>query len=146
MWRRHSRPQLRFWHYTISFGIDVPATNKWIVWFESRLQAGWKSSYMPENKCNQSDTHGWEVKQMLFNSMVTWVLLYGVEVWRGTISLNAWNEIEKFQKMFLRRQLGVKSTTYYEVMLLETWLLPIEIVVLYKVYKHVTKVNNMSKS
>ena len=52
--------------------------------------------------------------------MVTQVLLYGLDAWGGTISLNAWNEIEKFQKMFLRRQLGVKSTTYYEVMLLET--------------------------
>ena len=56
---------------------------------------------------------------MLFNAMVTQVLLYGVEVWGGTISLNAWNEIEKIQKMFLRRQLGVKCTTSYQVMLLE---------------------------
>ena len=52
--------------------------------------------------------------------MVTQVLLYGVEIWGGTISLNAWNEIEKIQKMFLRRQLGVKSTTSYQVMFLET--------------------------
>ena len=39
-------------------GIDVFATSKWSVCFESRLQAGWKSYYMLENKCNQSDTHG----------------------------------------------------------------------------------------
>ena len=58
---------------------------------------------MLENKCNQSDTHRWEVKLMLFNVMVTRVFLYGIEVWGGTISLNAWNEIEKIQKMFLRR-------------------------------------------
>ena len=38
-------------------------------------------------------------------------IAYGVEVWGDTISLNAWNEIEKIQKMFLRRQLGVKCTT-----------------------------------
>ena len=57
---------------------------------------------------------------MLFNAMVTKVLIYGVELWGGTISLNAWNEIEKMQNIFLRRQLRVKSTTSYQVMLLET--------------------------
>ena len=46
---------------------------------------------------------------MLFNAMVVQVLLYGVEVWGDTISLIAWNEREKIQKMSLRRQLGVKS-------------------------------------
>ena len=51
--------------------------------------------------------------------MVTKVLIYGVELWGGTISLNAWNEIEKIQNMFLRRQLGVKSTTSYQVMVSE---------------------------
>ena len=49
---------------------------------------------------------------MLFNAMVTQVLLYGVQVWEESISLKAWNEIEKIQKMFLRRELGVKSTSY----------------------------------
>ena len=41
-------------------GIDVPLKNKWSVWFESRLQASWKSYYMLQNKCNKSDTHGWD--------------------------------------------------------------------------------------
>ena len=45
---------------------------------------------------------------MLLNVMVTQIGLYGVEVWGGTVSLNAWNE------MFLRRQLGVKCTTSWE--------------------------------
>ena len=40
---------------------------------------------------------------MLFNAMVVQVLLYGVEMWGGIILLSAWNEIEKIQKMFLRR-------------------------------------------
>ena len=52
--------------------------------------------------------------------MVTKVLIYGVELWGGTISLNAWNEIEKMQNIFLRRQLRVKFSTKYYVMLLET--------------------------
>ena len=124
-------------------GIDIPATNRWSGCFESRLQAGWKSYYMLENQCNQSDTRGWEVKLMLFNAMVTQVLLYGVEVWGGTISRNAWNEIEKIQKMFLRRNLGVKSTTTYQVMLLETGTRPIEMLAIQRVYRYITKVKNM---
>ena len=48
---------------------------------------------------------------MLFNAMVT---KFCTKVWGDTISLNAWNEIEKMEKMFLRRQLGVKSTTSYQ--------------------------------
>ena len=69
-------------------GIDIAATNRWGGCFESRLQAG-KNYYMLENQCNQSYTRGWEVKLMLFNAMVTQVLLYGVEVLGGTISCNA---------------------------------------------------------
>ena len=76
-----------------------------------------------------------EVKLMLFNTMVTQVSLYGVEVRGDTISLNAWNEIEKIQKIFLRRQLRVKCTTSYQVMLLETGVRPIELLALQRVYK-----------
>ena len=61
--------------------------------------AGWNGYYMFENQYNQSDTRGWEVRLMLFNAMVVQVLLYGVEVWGGTISLSAWNEIRKFKSV-----------------------------------------------
>ena len=43
----------------------------------SKLQARWKSDYICWNQCNQSD-HGWKVKLMLFNAMLTQVLFYGV--------------------------------------------------------------------
>ena len=62
-------------------GIDVPSTNKGSVCFESRLQVCWKIYYMLEHQCNQTDTHRWEMKLMLFNVMITQVLLCGVEVW-----------------------------------------------------------------
>ena len=82
-------------------GTNLHATNKWSVRFESRFQAAWKSYYMLENKCKLSDAHGWQVKLMLFNTMVTQVLLYGSEVQGDTISFNAWNGIDKIQRMFL---------------------------------------------
>ena len=61
----------------------------------------------------------------------------------GTISLNAWNEIEKIQRMFLRKQLGIKSTTSYQVMFLETGVRPIEILALHRLYRYITKFKNM---
>ena len=82
-------------------------------------------------------------KPMLFKAIVTQVLLYGVQVWGCTISLNPWNEIEKIQNMFSRRQLGGKWTTSYQVMLLEISVWPIEILTLYQVYRYITKVKNM---
>ena len=80
---------------------------------------------------------------MLFNAMVIQLLLYGVEVWGGTISLSAWNEIQKIQKMFLPRQLGVKPSTSYFIMLLEIGAQPIEVLSMQRVYKYITKVKNM---
>ena len=46
-------------------------------------------------------TRGWEVTCMLFNAMVVHFLLKEVEMWGGTISLDAWNEIEKIKKQNL---------------------------------------------
>ena len=45
--------------------------------------------------------------------------------------------------MFLERQLGVKCTASYQVMLMERGGLPIEILALQRVYRYITKVNNM---
>ena len=36
---------------------------------------------------------------MLFNTTVVRVFIYGVEVWGDIISLRAWNEIDKIQKI-----------------------------------------------
>ena len=74
---------------------------------------------MFENQCNRCNTLLLEVELMLFNAMVVQELLYGVYLWGGTISLSSWNEIEKIQKMFSRRPLGVKDSTSYSIMLLE---------------------------
>ena len=71
------------------------------------------------------------------------IALWSRSIWGGTISLNAWNEIEKIHKMFLRRQLGVKCTISSQVMLVETGVRPIELLALQRVYKYITKVKNM---
>ena len=57
------------------------------------------SYYLLENQCNQSDTCGWEVKLMLFNAMVTQVLLYGVEVWGGLMRITFYTIQNPFEIM-----------------------------------------------
>ena len=88
-------------------------------------------------------TRRWEVRVLLFDSMVVQALLYGVEVWGGTISLSAWNEIQKIQKMFLHRQLGIKSSTPYPIMLLEIGARPIKVIPMQRVYKSITNVKKL---
>ena len=65
---------------SILVSMYLPQTNGVYVFsLGFKLVGTWKSYFMLENKCNQSDTHGWDVKLMLFNAMVTQVLFYGVE-------------------------------------------------------------------
>ena len=72
------------------------------------------------------------------------MLPYGVELGGDIISLSAWNEIEKFKKVLSHRQLGVKSSTSYLVMLLESGAQPIEVLALQRVYEHIIKIKNMA--
>ena len=83
------------------------------------------------------------MRSMLFNDMVVQVLLHGVEVRGGIISLSAWNEIEKIQNLFLHRQLGVKFSTSYLVILLGTRAPPIEVLAMCIAYKYITNVKNL---
>lgn len=80
---------------------------------------------------------------MIFETCVVQTMLYGVEVWGGSISASSWNDMEKFQKKFLSRHLGVKTTTPYSVMLLETGRRPLEITTMQRVYKYIMKVKRM---
>ena len=70
----------------------------------------------------------------------------GVEIWGASISAHTWNEIEKIQKKFLCRQLGVKKTTPYSVLLLETGNMPLEMKALKRVYTYIVKVKLMPTS
>ena len=71
------------------------------------------------------------------------MVLYGVEVWGGSIFPSAWNDIEKLQKAFIRRHLGIKSTTPYVIMLLETERRPIEMYAMIRVLRYITRVRQM---
>ena len=71
------------------------------------------------------------------------MLPYGVELGGDIISLSAWNEIEKFKKVLSHRQLGVKSSTSYLVMLLEIGAQPIKVLTMHKLYMYITNIKDM---
>ena len=80
---------------------------------------------------------------MAFDTCVAQTILYGVEVWGGSIPASTWNDIEKIQKKFLCRHMGIKTTTPYSVMLLETGKRPLEMQALQRVHRYLMKVKTM---
>ena len=82
---------------------------------------------------------------MIFDAYVLQTVLYGVEVWGGNISPSTWNDIEKLQKAFIRRHLGIKSTTPYALMLLETGRRPIEMYAMIRVVRYINRVRQMDE-
>ena len=82
---------------------------------------------------------------MLFNAMMIQVLLYGLKVCDSTITISTLNEIEKIQNLFVCKQLGVNSSTLYLNILLEKYAQSIEVQVIQRVDKYITKVKNMLK-
>ena len=96
------------------------------------------------------------IYSMLENTMYTsWCICFAnctiwVEVWRGSISSSRWNDIEKLQKAFIRRHLGIKSTTPYILLLLEIGRRPIGVyamvwVLRYEIHIHQMDDNRLSK-
>lgn len=127
-------------------GINIPSNHAWGSCAQGRIEAGKAKYYEFENMCKQSVTKRWEIKAMAFDAYVVQTILYGVEVWGASISASTWNDIEKLQKKFLCRHLGVKTTTPYSVMLLETGKRPLEIQALQRVYRYLMKVKLMPTS
>ena len=64
----------------------------------------------------------------------------------GSISSSVWNDIEKLQKPFIRSHLGIKSTTPYVLLLLETGRRPIETYAMVCVLRYITRVHQLDDS
>ena len=94
-------------------GLEVPSNHKWHECAMRRLEARKMAYYAFENMCHQGDIKCWVLKKYLFDTLVTPVLLYGVEVWGGSISNSSWKEFEAVQKRFLTTFFQVKVQTHY---------------------------------
>ena len=100
-----------------------------------------RAYYAFENMCHQGDIKCWVLKKYLFDTLVTPVLLYGVEVWGGSISNSSWKEFEAIQKRFLTTFFQVKVQTPYQLLLLEFGSLPLEILGMEHVVEYMVKLS-----
>ena len=121
-------------------GIDIPSNYAWGKCAQNRIDVGYAQYYQFENMCTQKTIRRWEIKNIIFDTCVVQTLLYGVEVWGASLSATTWNEIEKLQKKLLCRQLGVKKTTPYSILLLEIGNIPIEMKALKRMFTYMVKV------
>ena len=123
-------------------GLEVLSNHRWNECASHHLEAGKRAYYAFENICNGGEITCWVLKKYLFVTLVLPVLLYGVEVWGGSISKSTWKEFETVQKRFLMNFLQVKSQTQYMFLLLETGSLPIEIMAMERVVAYMLKVQH----
>ena len=66
-------------------GLEVPLNHRWNECATHRLEAGKRAYYAFENTCNHGDIKCWVLKKYIFDTLVTPVLFYGVEVWGGNV-------------------------------------------------------------
>ena len=82
-------------------------------------------------------------KKLLFENLVTHVILYGCEVWGCSISRASWRKIEQIQKRFIMYNLKIKSNTPYPILLIEVGLSHIESLAMTRLLLYKRKINNM---
>jgi hypothetical protein len=124
-------------------GIDIHHKLNWNYSIEKRIIGGWKAYYGLENNCKSTDLWSWDKKKLLFETLVTPVILYGCEVKGCSISRESWRKIEQIQKNFITYNLKIKGNTPCPILLLETSLSPIESMAMTRYLINKNKLNNM---
>ena len=82
-------------------GIDIHHKLNWNYSIEKRIIGGLKDYYGLEKICKLADLWIWDKKKLLFETLVTPVILYGSKVWGFSISRESWRKIEKIKKNFI---------------------------------------------
>ena len=67
-------------------GIDIHHKLNWNYSIEKMINGGWEAYFGLENNCKASNLVMWDKKKLLFENLVTPVILYGCEVWGCSIS------------------------------------------------------------
>ena len=101
-------------------GLEIPFNNKWHECAMRRLEARKRAYYAFENMCHQGGVKCWMLKKYLFDTLVLPVLLYGAEVWDGSISISTWKKFEWYSKMFLNKIFPSQETNTLPTSL--TWI------------------------
>jgi hypothetical protein len=126
-------------------GIDIHHKLNWNYSIEKRINGGWKAYYGLENNCKLADLWLWDKKNLIFETLVTPVILYGCELWGSNISREYWGNIEHIQNNFVTYNLKIKGNTSYPILLIEVSLSSIgsTTVIRYLMYKN--KINKMDE-
>jgi hypothetical protein len=93
-------------------GIDIHHKLNWNYRIQKNIIRGWKYYYGLENNCKSTNLWSWDKKKLLFETLVTPVILYGCEVPGCSISCQSWRKIEKIQKNFITYNLKIKAIRY----------------------------------
>ena len=124
-------------------GLEIPSDHRWYKCATKRRENGKRAYYAFENMCREAEIQSWHLKKYLFDTLVTPVILYGVEVWGGSLSKDKWNDIKKIQKLFLTNFLAVRRTTPYPILLLEIGSMPLEALGMGQLLRYIKKINIM---
>jgi len=79
---------------------------------------------------------GLENHLTLFGIFVISLILYDCEQWASSTSKMQWKQIEKIQKCLITNKLKIKSAVPYVILLSETWVAPIEAIVMVQVIRY----------
>jgi hypothetical protein len=110
---------------------------------EMLLIGGWKAYYGLENNCKSIDLWIWDKNKILFDTLVTPILIYGCEFWGCSISHESWRNIEQIQKSFITYNIKIKENTTYPILHLKTCLSPIESMTMTRHLMYKNKLKNM---
>ena len=72
--------------------IDIHHKLNWKYSIEKGINGGWKAYYGIENNCKVVDLWLWDKKKLMFETLVTHVILYGCEFWGCNISREPWKK------------------------------------------------------
>ena len=83
------------------------------------INEGWKAYFGLENNCKATNLVMWDKKKLFFETLLTFVILYGCEVWGCSICRESRRNIEQIQKRFIKYNLKIKSNTPSPILLIE---------------------------
>ena len=78
--------------------IDIHHKLNWNYSIEKMINGGWKSYFGLENNCKAANLVMWYKKKLLFETLITPVILYGCEVWGATSLENPREILSKYKR------------------------------------------------
>ncbi|KAL3683246.1 hypothetical protein R1sor_001268 [Riccia sorocarpa] len=121
-------------------GLEFSPSLKWTHCLKSRVAGGMRALYVTWNTCVEAGVMDWSLRKKLFVTIVRTTILYGSHAWGPALSRSGWAEIERIQKLFLQRELGVRTQIPHVLLLAEVGWVPMEVEALYSAIHYQSKI------